>query len=216
MCSLAAMPAVISCWSAETVKCGCPSWRMSASRSVTSEAEAGDRSAVELGRADETVASDEVGSSPDSGLDDTLASTVPETPLPVIAIPDAAAMVRVLGPVEVEGGAKPLVGKSLELIVYLACHPEGVSVDRLKAALWPERVPRPQTWMNRVSSCRQLLGTGGDGELLLPHFEGQTARLSPLVGNDIGLIETALRHSDADPASAMDSAAERRWSECKK
>jgi DNA-binding SARP family transcriptional activator len=170
---------------------------------VTSEAETGDRSAVELGRADETVASDEVGSSPDSELDGTLASTVPETPLPVVAIPDAAVMVRVLGPVEVEGGAKPLVGKSLELIVYLACHPEGVSVDRLKAALWPESLPRPQTWMNRVSSCRQLLGTGGDGELLLPHFEGQMARLSPSVRNDIGRIEAALRHSDADLASAM-------------
>jgi hypothetical protein len=170
---------------------------------VTSEAETGDHSALELGRADETVASDEVGSSPDTGLDRTLASTVPETPLPVVAPPDAAPMVRVLGSVEVEGGAGRLVGKSLELIVYLACHPEGVSVDRLKAALWPERVPRPQTWMNRVSSCRQLLGTGGAGELLLPHFEGQTARLSPLVRNDVGLIEAALGQSDADPASAM-------------
>jgi Bacterial transcriptional activator domain len=170
---------------------------------VTSEAEAGDRSAIELELADETVASDEVGSSPDSGLDDRLASTAPETALPVIAIPETAAMVRVLGPVEVEGGAKPLVGKSLELVVYLACHPEGVSVDRLKAALWPERVPRPQTWMNRVSSCRQLLGTSGDGEFLLPHFDGQIARLSPLVHNDAGLIEAALRESDADPQLAM-------------
>jgi hypothetical protein len=76
-------------------------------------------------------------------------------------------------------------------------------VDRLKAALWPERVPRPQTWMNRVSTCRRLLGTGADDELLLPHFEGQIARLSPSVGNDVGLIEVALGQSVADPGSAM-------------
>jgi Bacterial transcriptional activator domain len=170
---------------------------------VTSEAEASDHSAVELRAADQTVAVDDVGSSPESAFDEVLASTVTETPLPVIAIPDAAVTVRVLGRVEVEGGTKPLVGKSLELIVYLACHPGGVSVDRLKAALWPERVPRPQTWMNRVSSCRQLLGTGGDGELLLPHFEGQIARLSPLVRNDVALIEAALGQSGADPASAI-------------
>jgi hypothetical protein len=168
-----------------------------------SDAEAGDRSAVEVGRPDETVASDEAGTSSESGLVDAVASTVPETSLPVMTMPDAAVMVRVLGSVEVEGGAKPLVGKSLELVVYLACHPDGVSVDRLKTALWPERVPRPQTWMNRVSSCRQLLGAGADGEFLLPHFEGQLARLSPLVRNDVGLIEVSLRQSDADPGSAM-------------
>jgi hypothetical protein len=57
--------------------------------------------------------------------------------------------------------------------------------------------------MNRVSSCRQLLGTGADDEFLLAHFEGQLARLSSSVRTDVGLIDAALGQSDADPASAM-------------
>src|SRR5262249_11369963 len=122
-------------------------------------------------------------------LNDSVELLASEQPLrrtpPTIRAPlDLAVIVRVIGPIDVQGSAAPLVGKSLELIVYVSCHSEGVSGDRIKAALWPERVPRPHTWENRVSECRRLLGTNELGEMLLPHFEGGIARLRASVRTD--------------------------------
>ena len=112
-------------------------------------------------------------------------------------------VVRVLGSIEVEGASEPLGGKSTELVVYLACHPEGVSVDRMKAALWPVRGPRPQTWMNRVSACRQALGTAPDGEFLFPHFDRQLGRLDRRVRTDVELLEGALERAVTDRPWAL-------------
>ena len=89
------------------------------------------------------------------------------------------------------------------MVAYLACHPEGVSVDRMKAALWPVREPRPQTWMNRVSACRQALGSGPDGELLFPHFDHQLGRLDRRVRTDVEILQAALERAATDRAWAL-------------
>ena len=172
------------------------------------EPDAGDEPTIALAAAEQPAGADDSENAAEDGLQNELEltpSSVPravEEPLPVTVVPDARVIVRVLGPIGVEGGSHPLMGKNLELIVYLACHPEGVAADRVKAALWPERAPHPKTWTNRLSACRGLLGTGPDGELVFPHFEGQMARLSPTVRTDVELIDAALERCDAHPGSA--------------
>ena len=133
--------------------------------------------------------------------DATLPEVTSEAPAVAAAVP--LVLVRVLGSIEVEGASEPLGGKSTELVVYLACHPEGVSVDRIKAALWPVREPRPQTWMNRVSACRQALGAGPDGEWLFPHFDHQLGRLDRRVRSDVEVLEVALERALTDRAWAL-------------
>jgi hypothetical protein len=172
------------------------------------EADAGDEPTIASALAEQSAGVDDSESAAEDGLENELelvASSVPsavaELPL-VTAAPDGRVIVRVLGPIGVEGGSHPLMGKNLELIVYLACHPEGVPADRVKAALWPERAPHPKTWTNRLSVCRGLLGSGPDGGLVFPHFEGQMARLSPTVRTDVELIDAALERCGTDPGSA--------------
>lgn len=98
-------------------------------------------------------------------------------------------MVRVLGPVGVEGSGEPMGGKALELTTYLACHPGGVGDDRLQTALWPERMPARGTFNNLVSLARRQLGTDADGAVLLPHALERRYRLAPVVGCDLARLE---------------------------
>ena len=141
------------------------------------------------------------GVEPRGSRDASLPEVMTELDVMTPAVP--LVVVRVLGSIEVEGASEPLGGKSTELAVYLACHPEGVSVDRMKAALWPVREPRPQTWMNRVSVCRQALGTAPDGEFLFPHFDHQLGRLDRRVRTDVEMLEAALERAVTDRAWAL-------------
>ncbi len=105
-------------------------------------------------------------------------------------------IVRVLGPVTVDGSAETLGGKALELAAYLACHPEGVGDDRLQTALWPERMPARGTFNNLVSLARRQLGTGAGGAVLLPHALERRYRLSPLVRCDLASFEALADQAD--------------------
>ncbi len=109
---------------------------------------------------------------------------------------DNGLLVRVLGPVTVDGSAEPLGGKALELAAYLACHPEGVGDDRLQMALWPERMPARGTFNNLVSLARRQLGTGTDGAVLFPHALERRYRLSPLVRCDLASFEALADQAD--------------------
>jgi hypothetical protein len=113
--------------------------------------------------------------------------------------------VRVVGPVMVHGAAGPLTAKSVELVVYLACHPEGIHEERIKAALWPAREPRPQTWLNRVSGTRKGLGRSPEGVLLLPWFEHHVGRLDASVQTDVDALVAA--RSRAKYQATSDAAA---------
>jgi hypothetical protein len=108
-------------------------------------------------------------------------------------------VVRVLGPVEVSGADRTLAGKSLELVAYLASHPDGVDERRVRAALWPDRAPSAKTWSNRVSSTRRALGTDGDGSPRLGRLDGHLGRLAPSVCTDVDLLAAAVVASHEEP-----------------
>jgi len=107
--------------------------------------------------------------------------------------------VRVLGPVEVTGGARPFVrAGSLELVVYLAMHRRGVSTERWATALWPDRLPAAPTLHSTSSDARRALGRSVAGADHLPRRQG-SLRLAQTVGCDrdrlVGLA------GSADPAA---------------
>ena len=125
------------------------------------EVDAGDESTIEVEASEEPGDGGEAEGPAEDTLENVLDSAVPaaaplaETSLPVMATPNAAVTVRVLGPIAVEGSSHPIMGKNLELIVYLACHPEGVPADRIKAVVVagacaaPENVDEPAVDLSR-------------------------------------------------------------------
>ena len=114
--------------------------------------------------------------------------------------------VRVLGPVEVHGAPGPRRGKCLELVAYLACHPDGVGDDQIRAALWPDRAPTAATWSNRVSVARKALGVDAAGEPHLRRFRRHVGRLGPGVGTDVAALEATLNGAATAPPAAAAAA----------
>ncbi|HUP70810.1 MAG TPA: hypothetical protein VM142_13495 [Acidimicrobiales bacterium] len=104
----------------------------------------------------------------------------------------AQVVVRLLGPVAVEVGGQEITSPSVvELVAYLVTHRQGVSDERLKTALWPERVVSGATFNNLVSLARGQLGRAADGSLNLPHAEGRRYRLGAGVVSDWELLTAA-------------------------
>jgi hypothetical protein len=120
-------------------------------------------------------------------------------------IPEAGGvLVSALGPVEV-GGAERTIDRrrSLELVVYLALHPDGVDEGRLRAVLWPDADPSRENFNQTVSRARQPLGHAADGTLHFPRLVDDGAalyRLGPTVTSDAGLLEEAYRSAKREPA----------------
>ena len=99
--------------------------------------------------------------------------------------------------------------RSLEAIVCLAFHPEGVSNARLAEALHPERMAagrthNTDTFANELSGARGSLGRDADGNDYLPRKSGDRFRLAPSVALDWTIMERLL-----GAAEAADSDAER-------
>jgi tetratricopeptide (TPR) repeat protein len=105
--------------------------------------------------------------------------------------------VRLLGPVEVIRGGKPVDGlppRALEMLLYLVTHPGGVPKERLDNVMWAGRSAGGGT--QRVTSAltklRAILGDGPDGKPLVPRRLGdEPIVLSPQVGCD---LDRALAH----------------------
>lgn len=92
--------------------------------------------------------------------------------------------VRVLGPIEIEGAARPFTRAwAVELIVYLALHRNGASSDQWATALWPDRVMAAASLHSTASAARRSLGTSLSGEDHLPRAHGRLS-LGPSVGSD--------------------------------
>jgi DNA-binding SARP family transcriptional activator len=114
-------------------------------------------------------------------------------------------LVAMLGTIDIRGGEKPVDRRrSVELIVYLALHPEGVEESRLRAVLWPEDDPSREAFNQTVSRARQPLGQAADGSHHLPRLndeEREVYRLGAMVTSDAALLESAYvkaRHSPSD------------------
>lgn len=103
---------------------------------------------------------------------------------PPAATSQPAVVVRVLGPVDVVGAARPLRRAwTLDLVVFLAMHRRGATADAWSTALWPDRLSAAPTRHSTVSAARRALGRAADGRDHLPHARG-VLRLETTVGTD--------------------------------
>ncbi|MHB1585378.1 MAG: AfsR/SARP family transcriptional regulator [Acidimicrobiales bacterium] len=106
--------------------------------------------------------------------------------------------VAVLGPVEVRGAARPFRRAwSLELVVYLAMHPEGVTSSQWAAALWPDRIVADPTRHSIASAARRSLGAGPCGDHLPRRHGG--LRLAASVVTDWQRLRTLA--ADGEPTA---------------
>ena len=97
---------------------------------------------------------------------------------------DVDVFVRVLGQVEITGAARNFTRAwAIELIVYLAVHPGGVSNEQWATALWPDRTMAPASLHSTASAARRSLGTSASGDDHLPRSRGRLA-LGPHVRTD--------------------------------
>jgi two-component SAPR family response regulator len=109
--------------------------------------------------------------------------------------------------VTIDGVRRPRRATTVELLAYLALHPEGASRDELLEAMWPNEDPRrtrSRLWQS-VSEARRLLGDGfeRDGERYrldrtrlavdTDELDALAARLQTAPAGDVGpLVERAL------------------------
>jgi DNA-binding SARP family transcriptional activator len=114
-----------------------------------------------------------------------MCSEVGEPTVAAIVVPRVPeVVVRVLGPVEIVGAARPFRRAwCTELVTYLALHPEGASTDAWTTALWPDRLASEATRFSTVSEARRGLGRASDGSDHLPHGVGRL-RLTSTVTTD--------------------------------
>ncbi len=107
-----------------------------------------------------------------------------------LLVPPGHVMVRVLGPVEIVGGSQPIDRRrSIELVTYLALHPEGVDDSRLRDVLWPEAAPTQAAFNETVSRARRLLGLDAEGAHHLRPVDNGRYRVGPYVVADASLLE---------------------------
>ncbi|MGH9018087.1 MAG: AfsR/SARP family transcriptional regulator, partial [Acidimicrobiales bacterium] len=99
--------------------------------------------------------------------------------------PDAVEVeVRVLGPVEIVGAARPFTRAwAVELVVYLALHRKGASSEQWATALWPDRILAPSSLHSTASAARRALGVARSGDDHLPRAHGRL-KLGPSVTTD--------------------------------
>jgi len=99
---------------------------------------------------------------------------------------------RILGSVDVIGIPPPNRRKSLEIAVYLALHPDGVTDDRLKMVFWPDKPPSRQTFNTTMSMTRCALGTDTNNHHYLPHYAEADQRfiLTTAATTDLARLET--------------------------
>lgn len=119
---------------------------------------------------------------------------------------DFDVLVRLMGPVEMEGVKQPIDRrKAVELVVYLATHPKGLDDERLKTALWPDERAPQASFNTTVTRARSRLRTAADGSHHLPHViaSGGIYRVGPGVTTDVVLLERPLVAARSAPEAAM-------------
>ena len=114
--------------------------------------------------------------------------------------------VRVLGPVEIVGWAKPTNRKKIvEVLAYLATHPDHpVPSDTLRCAVWPlddaGRDIGYATFKQALSRARAALGDDPRGYKHLPDAHDGAYRLGPAVGCDWWRLRRLVASAKAAPS----------------
>jgi len=122
-------------------------------------------------------------------------------PFDVTAPDPDRVLVRIFGPVRIEGAKHPIQRRRIkELIVYLALHPEGVTDEQIMIALWPGETPTRSAFNQTVSRARAALGTASDGQPLIPYIENGLYRPSRHLLSDLDLLERHSQFGDAGDA----------------
>ncbi len=127
------------------------------------------------------------------------AAVSPDGPVTLAGVPDQPdVVVRVLGPVEIKGAARQFTRAwAIELIVYLAMHPGGVSNEQWATALWPDKAMAPASLHSTASAARRSLGMSVSGDDHLPRSRGRLA-LGPHVQSDWATFVDLSRSSRPD------------------
>lgn len=110
--------------------------------------------------------------------------------------------VRVMGTVDIVGTARPFTSRrALDLVAFLAFHPEGADRDQLKAQIWPpDDPPSDSTLANTVSRARKALGVNDNGEPYLPRVNSKGVyQLRTKIGTDVDRFETLISAARNDP-----------------
>jgi len=111
-------------------------------------------------------------------------------------------VVRVLGPVEVVGAARPFRRAwCLDLVAYLALHPEGARADAWVTALWPDRIPPDATRFSTISDARRALGCAVDGADHLPRSVGRLKFATTVTSDWAQFRSLAAAHGRDAPAA---------------
>ena len=100
------------------------------------------------------------------------------------AATDPALQVRILGPVEVHRDGEPLTGLApltLQILVYLASHRDGVTPERLDDVIWNGQFasPNSQRLRSALTKLRNTLGQAPNGEPFLPRRQHRPQALRP-------------------------------------
>ncbi len=122
--------------------------------------------------------------------------------------------VQILGPVNI-AGAEPFSSlKAIDVITYLAFHPNGADADQLKTWIWPaDEPPTDKAFANVMSRARMGLGSGANGEPYLSRAgASRVYRLSADVSTDYHdfctQIESARQHGGAEKRRGLKTAIE--------
>jgi len=118
-------------------------------------------------------------------------------------VPAAPKEVCVLGQVHVRGVPVIERRKSLELIAYLALHPQGADAERVWEALWPERPLNRGTLHTTVYTARNRLGEASDGTPYLPDAREGLYRLHPELGLDWTRLQELTRLAQQPGANTV-------------
>jgi hypothetical protein len=110
-------------------------------------------------------------------------------------------IVRVLGPVVIEGAKTHITRRRVkELIVYLALHPNGVTDEQIKTALWPGDTPTRAAFNQTVSRARAALGHTSAGEPYVPYLMAGKYVPGAHLTSDLTLLEALhARAGDLSP-----------------
>ena len=117
---------------------------------------------------------------------------------------DADIEVRVMGTVEVVGAAQPFSSRrALDLVAFLAFHPEGADRDQLKAQIWPpDDPPSNSTVANTVSRARKALGVDANNDTYLPRVDSKGIyRLRAGIGTDVDRFEALVSAARDEPGA---------------